>query len=111
MKCIYGCRHPLWGGAGACVDQESGIGEICLCEDGFASRDSFGNPSCVAPRVLLACYYSIAAVGTILTAFLTWDVKQHRQLPQRVQASRRMAARLRLTVASRWGIGLTNSTC
>ena len=47
-ECVFGCRHPLWGGAGECITvDDSTVDESCACEAGYASRDSFGNPSCV----------------------------------------------------------------
>lgn len=46
LECVYGCSHPLWGGAGECIE-----GDSCRCDVGYASRDLFGNPSCVPQKV------------------------------------------------------------
>lgn len=47
-ECVFDCRHPLWGGAGECIAAgDPTIGDLCGCDASYASRDSFGNPSCV----------------------------------------------------------------
>ena len=49
LDCVYDCRHPLWGGAGGCITSDEG--RSCRCDAGYASRDSFGNSSCVPKQV------------------------------------------------------------
>ena len=52
-ECVYSCRHPLWGGEGTCItDDDATGGDRCECDEGFASCDSFGSPSCVSEQVM-----------------------------------------------------------
>ncbi|CAM9755310.1 unnamed protein product [Ectocarpus sp. 6 AP-2014] len=97
MACMHSCRHPLWGGTGTCSEQDDLIGYKCSCDDdGFASMDSFGNPSCVLRRALVAAYIVVAVCGSSTVVFLTWNALKQSHLPKTAQATRRAVLRLRL---------------
>ncbi|CBN79638.1 expressed unknown protein [Ectocarpus siliculosus] len=97
MACLYSCRHPLWGGTGTCSEQDDLIGYECSCDDdGFTSMDSFGNPSCVLRRALVAGYIIIAVCGSSTVGFLAWNALKQSHLPRTAQATRRAMLRLRL---------------
>lgn len=51
-RCVYSCSHPLWGGEGTCITtDDSNDEDSCVCDPSYASRDSFGRPSCVPRKV------------------------------------------------------------
>lgn len=50
--CVFSCSHPLWGSEGTCIENgDSDEQDLCACGPGYASRDSFGRPSCVPTKV------------------------------------------------------------
>ena len=59
--CVYGCRHLIWGGAGSCevAGQGNPVYYVCSCGDGYISKDSLGNPSCVLKTALQAIYMTV----------------------------------------------------
>lgn len=67
---IYDCRHPLWGGAGICLEGEGSTEDQCDCDVGFADQDAMGQPSCVPKLALVIGYTSMAVVGTASSLFL-----------------------------------------
>eukprot|EP00904_Undaria_pinnatifida_P009898 jgi/Undpi1/6038/HiC_scaffold_2.g01312.m1 len=96
--------HPLWGGNGFCaVDEADPTGatlESCSCDDGFAPRDSLGNPSCVRPMALMYYYVIITAAAVVTLALLVWHLKQHRNLPRATRATRKAGIRLQFIVCA-----------
>ena len=61
--CVYGCRHFIWGGTGACevAGQGDSVHYVCSCDDGYISKDSFGNPSCVRKTALLVIHMTVGS--------------------------------------------------
>lgn len=61
-NCVHECRHPLWGGAGTCHNSSGGgdTPAFCECDAGYASRDAWGNASCVPRLVLVSFYIALA---------------------------------------------------
>lgn len=102
--CSFHCRHPLWGGDGICIadDSDPTADAACSCGAGFSSRDGAGYPSCV-PKVALVAGYTILAVSGLLTAaFLLLHVNRHRYLPPQHRSTRRAVFQIRALVSSRW---------
>lgn len=96
-NCVHECRHPLWGGAGTCHNSSGGgdTPAFCECDAGYASRDAWGNASCV-PRLVLVSFYIALATSSVLAAVLVvWDLNRHRRLPVRYQVARKMVIRTR----------------
>ena len=75
--------------------------QVCLCEDGFVSRDSYGAPSCVHQRVQFLIYMAAAIIQLSGALFLAWHVARHFKLPAQVRISRRAKLRLRLSISTR----------
>lgn len=49
--CVFRCRHPPWGGVGERITADDPTADyLCMCDTSYATRDSFGNPSCVPFR-------------------------------------------------------------
>ncbi|CAM9147018.1 unnamed protein product [Ectocarpus sp. 6 AP-2014] len=100
-RCVFECRHPLWGGSGRCIPAEDrSADDACECDVGFASRDSFGNPSCVPKQVLVSCYLSVAVVAAIACVLCLWHLVQHSNMSAAAKATRRSVSRRRLIASS-----------
>ncbi|CAM9634851.1 unnamed protein product [Ectocarpus sp. 12 AP-2014] len=100
-RCVFECRHPLWGGSGRCIAAEDrGADDACECDAGFASRDSFGAPSCVPKQVLVSFYLSVAVVAAIACVLCLWHLVQHSYLSAAAKAARRSDSRRRLIASS-----------
>ncbi|CAB1101928.1 unnamed protein product [Ectocarpus sp. CCAP 1310/34] len=97
--CVRGCRHPLWGGNGACTTV-SGT-STCLCDSGYASRDSMGRSSCVPRSVLVMAYATIAVTSLITSIFLLWHASKFRQLSRLHQSTRSALMRFRVLLCGR----------
>ena len=68
---VYDCRHPLWGGQGACTQSASrGAAAYCECDSGYASTDALGQASCVPKLALVTGYTLVAFVGAVATVYL-----------------------------------------
>lgn len=101
--CVYGCRHPWWGGQGICSSQGNPINYTCSCDEGYISEDSDGNPACVHKTALVGMYTMVAVVSFGASGFLLWQAKeQQRKLPTSCRLGRRAVLRLRVIVASRF---------
>ncbi|CAN0365912.1 unnamed protein product [Ectocarpus sp. 12 AP-2014] len=96
LECVYECRHPLWGGAGNCSQQNSLTGYECSCDASYSSIDSFGNASCVSKRALVAWYTLVAVCGGMTVGFLLWAAVKQQRLPEQAQVGRRAVLRMRL---------------
>lgn len=95
-QCVFSCVHPLYGGSGTCLDDGT-----CLCDDDrFASTDAFGNSSCVLRSALLTVFLTAAVYELSLTAVLTFNIRQHWQLPRSARRGRRSTVWQRLTLVS-----------
>ncbi|CAN0310102.1 unnamed protein product, partial [Ectocarpus sp. 8 AP-2014] len=92
--CVSGCRHPLWGGNGACTTV-SGT-NTCLCDSGYVSRDSMGRSSCVPRSVLVTAYATIAAISVLTAIYLLWHANKFRQLSTLHRRSRPALMRFRV---------------
>ncbi|CAM9311044.1 unnamed protein product [Ectocarpus sp. 12 AP-2014] len=93
-SCVQGCRHSAWGGHGVCFDDSAPA--TCSCDAGFASRDAFGDASCVPERVLVTGYIVLAAGSFVLGVLLVWQTVTYRYL--RI-ATRRSTNRMRALVS------------
>lgn len=103
VRCVYQCRHPLWGGDGTCiVNSDPTADAACACDAGYVSRDGAGYPSCV-PKVALVTGYAILGVsGLVTAAFLLLHAIRYRYLPQQNRSTRKAAIRIRALVSGRW---------
>lgn len=99
--CVYGCRHPLWGGQGICSRQADHADSTCLCDRGYLSLDSDGSPSCVRKSSLVAIFVTVALISYGASGYLLWQAREQRRLPGPVQLGRKAVLRLRVIVASR----------
>lgn len=98
--CIYSCRHPLWKGEGRCQPHEEDASKYeCLCDPGYISTDSLGNPSCVPVSVLIAVYFAIAVTEALALAFLVRSWRKQGVLPIMLRTTRRAGIRRRLIAA------------
>lgn len=104
MTCVYDCRHPLWGGSGVCVtnDTQAGNSEACSCDAGFVTTDFFDKPSCVPERVLTVHYLAIATVGILSTGISIWHISQHQRMTESNKATRKAMLRLRGLLSTRY---------
>lgn len=101
-SCVYDCRHPLWGGEGACIiDDDAAVDETCLCDVGFATVDALGNPSCVRKGPVFMAYLAVTIVGLAMISFSAWHVLQDRRLSTLDRGSRRFKLRRRLMISTR----------
>ncbi len=103
-SCVHDCRHPLWGGAGTCHNGIGVTSAICACDAGYASRDAWGNASCVPRVVLVSAYVFLASMSVLAGALVVWDINRHRRLPVRCQISRKIVIRTRALLSSRYMI-------
>lgn len=99
--CVYDCRHPWWGGQGICSSQADPINYACLCDEGYITEDSDGNPACVPKIALVGIYATVAVVSFGVAGFLLWQAQEQSRLPTSSQLGRRVVLRLRVIVASR----------
>ncbi|CAN0262040.1 unnamed protein product, partial [Ectocarpus sp. 4 AP-2014] len=103
--CVSGCRHPLWGGNGACTTVSGA--RRCLCDSGYASRDSMGRSSCVPRSVLVTAYATIAVTSLFTSIFLLWYANKFRQLSRLHQSTRSALMRFRvLLCGSFFAVGM-----
>lgn len=108
IGCVFSCRHPLWGGDGICItdDTDSGsdptVDGICSCGDGFISRDGAGYPGCVPKAALVTGYTILGVWGLLTTAFLLWHANRYRYLSGQCRGTRRAGIRIRALVSGRW---------
>ncbi|CAN0004196.1 unnamed protein product [Ectocarpus sp. 12 AP-2014] len=103
--CVRGCRHPLWGGNGACTTLSGA--STCLCDSGYASRDSMGRSSCVPRSVLVTAYATIAVTSLFTSIFLLWHANKFRQLSRLHQSTRSALMRFRvLLCGSFFAVGM-----
>ncbi|CAM9549519.1 unnamed protein product, partial [Ectocarpus sp. 12 AP-2014] len=100
-RCVYDCRHPLWGGDGTCLDQEEGP-SMCSCDAGFASRDALGQASCVPIRVLTTGYLVLAAASFLTSVLLVHHLRRYRHLPQASRCLPKTVTRLRVLLSGRF---------
>ncbi|CAN0448635.1 unnamed protein product, partial [Ectocarpus sp. 12 AP-2014] len=92
-------RHLLWGGEGTCsTTDNSTVEDSCLCDPGYASRDSFGRPSCVPIQALVTMYALLALFEATACIFCLWHLAQHWKMPSTTGVSRKAVSRLRLVV-------------
>lgn len=104
IMCVFSCRHPLWGGDGICItdDSDPTVDATCSCGAGYMSRDAAGFPSCV-PKVALVAGYAILGVSGLLAAvFLSFHANQYRYLLHQFRHTRRATIRIRALVSGRW---------
>ncbi len=101
-SCVHDCRHPLWGGTGTCHNGVGDTSAICECDPGYATRDAWGNASCVPRVVLVSAYVFLASVSVLAGALMLWDINTHRRLPARYQISRKRVIRTRALLSSRY---------
>lgn len=101
--CVYACRHPLWGGAGTCVADETAEQRAwCSCTAGFSDVDSMDNPSCVPKLALLIGYLAVTITGTATFAFLVASAYRHCARRASVYESSKAVTKLRLILLSRY---------
>lgn len=102
LRCVFDCRHPLWGGDGICINSDDPtVDATCSCGAGFSSRDGAGYPNCV-PRAALVTFYTILAVSALMTtAFLLSHAYQYRYLSYRCRSTRRASIRIQVLVSGR----------
>lgn len=101
--CVYACRHPLWGGAGTCVvDETAEHRAACLCTAGFSDVDSMDNPSCVPKLALLIGYLAVAITGTATCAFLVVSAYRHCTRRASVYESSKAVTKLWLILLARF---------
>ncbi|CAN0032350.1 unnamed protein product [Ectocarpus fasciculatus] len=104
--CVSGCRHPLWGGNGACTTVSGA--STCVCDWGYASRDSMGRSSCVPRSVLVTAYATIAVTSLFTSIFLLWHVNKFHHLSRVHRSSRPALMRFRvLLCGSFFAVGMT----
>ncbi|CAM9298593.1 unnamed protein product [Ectocarpus sp. 12 AP-2014] len=100
-RCVLECRHPLWGGSGRCiVAEDRSVDDTCERDAGFASRDSFGNPSCVPKQILVSFYLSVNVVAATAFVICMWHLVQSSYMSAAARATRRGVSRRRLIAAS-----------
>lgn len=99
---MHDCQHPLWGGGGTCVDGDEEIPAVCSCDAGFASRDAFGEASCVPTRVLVAGYLMLTITSVLTAGVLLWHVYQYTRTSILSRQTRRTVLRMRLLLAMRY---------
>lgn len=110
-KCLFDCRHPLWGGTGICIEDDLTIVGRCSCDTGYSTRDAAGYPSCVPKRVLVVLYLVLGLSGLLSAALNLWHASLYRHLSMQFQAARRATIRMRVLMAGRCGnIGLRRSS-
>ena len=104
IGCVFNCRHPLWGGDGICItdDSDPTVDAACSCGAGFITRDGAGFPSCVPKVALVAGYAILGASGLLTTAFLLLHANQYRYLSHQFRSARRATIRIRALVSGRW---------
>lgn len=100
--CVYGCRHPWWGGHGTCSSHAESIKSTCLCDEGYISEDSDGNPACVPKAALVGIYAAVAVVSFGASCFLLWQAQEQRRRPTCIQLGKRAVLRLRVIMATRF---------
>ena len=104
IGCVFHCKHPLWGGDGICItdDSDPTVDAACSCGAGYISRDSAGYPSCV-PKVVLVTGYTILGVsGMVTAAFLLVHANRYRYLSPQNCSTMRATIRIRALVSGRW---------
>lgn len=99
--CIFNCRHPVWGGEGACSVDQHGA-PVCLCDAGFASRDALGHANCVPFQALVSGYLVLAALSLLTLALLGHHLAGYRHVSDDARRSRRTAARLGALLCGWW---------
>ena len=101
--CMFGCRHPAWGGTGMCRTDHDGA-PACLCDAGFASRDALGHASCVPYGVLVTGYLVLAALSMLMLVLYGRHLAEYRHLSDGERRSRRTATRLSVILCGRYGM-------
>ncbi|CAM9652939.1 unnamed protein product, partial [Hapterophycus canaliculatus] len=93
-----------------CSAQADARDDECLCDEGYSTLDSFGNPSCVLSAGLFGLYVAMSVCGAAFAGLCQRAAIKHRLLPAAAQAIKRAALRLRL-IRSASTVGGSASIC